>query len=100
MVVCQQGQYGPECVRVTGDETPDELTSLLGDYTDVYAPMAGSLVASQTRHPLDVRPTDPDHVFLARVELARRPAGVCRGEAGGIRGRSRRRGARVRQRAS
>ncbi len=72
MVVCQQGQYGPECVRVSGDETPDELTSLLGDYTDVFAPMAGSLVASQTRHPLDVRPTDPDHVFLARVDS---PAG-------------------------
>ena len=82
MVVCQQGQYGPECVRVTGDETADELTSLLGDYTDVYAPMAGSLVASQSRHPLDVRPTDPDHVVPGPGRLARRPAGVCRGEAG------------------
>ncbi len=73
MVVCQQGQYGPECVRVTGDETADELTSLLGDYTDVFAPMAGRLAASQTtQHPLDVPPTDPEHVFLARVDS---PAG-------------------------
>jgi hypothetical protein len=73
MVVCQHGQYGPECVRVTGDETPDELTSLLGVYTDAYGPLLGSLAASQrVQHPLVVRPSDPDRVFLARVDS---PAG-------------------------
>ena len=73
MVVCQHGQYGPECDRVTGDETPDELTSLLGEYSDAYAPIAGSLAASQgAQHPLVVSPQDPDRVFLARVDS---PAG-------------------------
>jgi hypothetical protein len=69
MVVCQHGQYGPECMRVRGDESPDELTSLLGDYSDAYAPLLRSLAASQSaRHPLVVRPSDPDRVFLARVD--------------------------------
>jgi len=73
MVVCQHGQYGPECDRVTGDETPDELTSLLGEYSDEYAPIAGSLAASQSaQHPLSVRPPDPDRMFLTRVDS---PAG-------------------------
>jgi hypothetical protein len=69
MVVCHKGQYGPECARATGDETPDELTSLLGVYTDVYAPLMGSLAASQSaQHLLVLRPPDPDRAFLARVD--------------------------------